>query len=230
MVAVAITSSTPRAFVRARIAIAAAAASILVAMLCYPGGTALDRSTSGFQVTGNFMSDLGMTVAYDGRTNYLGAACFVAGMLALIVGIGGLLPTLIARYSTTTAARWLVRGAAVAGLGVCLLFAGVAFTPENRVMDLHVWFTVGAFRLFPVVTALLAAAAYQSAGVSRRAGALWIVLTLCLAAYVVNLGWGPSTGTAAGLAWHVIAQKLIATAVLAVLLVQTWAHDNFVRQ
>ena len=61
-------------FVRSRLAALVALILGAGAMARYPGGTPLDHTTERYSFSRNFLSDLGMTVAYDGRANLLGAA------------------------------------------------------------------------------------------------------------------------------------------------------------
>ena len=63
---------------------ALAAAMCVTAMLLYPGGTPLDRAASGYSLTQNFLSDLGMTTSYGGGSNRGGATLFVFSILALV--------------------------------------------------------------------------------------------------------------------------------------------------
>ena len=59
-------------FARARWVAAIAAVLSLLLMWQYPGGTSLNARTVGYSPAQNFLSDLGMTVAYNGRANGLG--------------------------------------------------------------------------------------------------------------------------------------------------------------
>ena len=113
-------------------------------MLRYPGGTPLDETTTRYSPLRNFLSDLGMTVSYSGQPNRLGALLFVAGLLCLIAGAALLLLEFIRLCSTPARARRFARAAGAIALASCLAFVGVAFTPENRVMSLHVDFTLWA--------------------------------------------------------------------------------------
>ena len=199
-------------FTVARWAVAIALALALGSMLLYPGGTLLDRSSPGYSASHNFLSDLGMTVAYAGQTNSVGALLFVLALVTVVLGLGGCLVGFIRLYSDAPRARRLARAAGVVGILVCSAFVGVAVTPENRVMALHVRFTLFAFRIFPLLSALLALASLYSSGVPRRVAVTWAVLTAILAAYVVVLGWGPSPRTVDGLVFQVAAQKIVALA------------------
>src|SRR5207302_10921367 len=104
------------------------------------------------------LSDLGATVTYGGARNYLGATLFVLSLGLGVAGFGACLVGLTRLYAVTPTARRLVRAAAAVGAVVCVMFLGVALTPEDRLLGWHVWFACWAFRLFPVVALLIAIA------------------------------------------------------------------------
>jgi hypothetical protein len=190
--------------------IGVAAAAVLGSMLVYPGGTFHDPSTHRYSLFNNFLSDLGMTVAHDGRSNSLGALLFVLGLIVIVIGLGMALVRLVRLYSGSPAARPYAGAAAVVGLLVCLAFAGVALTPENKLLDLHIWLTLFAFRVFPVASLLFVFASLRSELFPRRMAIAWASLTVVLTAYVIMLGWGPDVATDAGLTVQVAAQKIVA--------------------
>jgi hypothetical membrane protein len=206
----------------ARRAIAVATLLALVAIARYPGGTMLDHSASGYSFFHNFLSDLGMTLAHDGQPNALGSTLFILSLCILVAGVGGCLVGLVRLYSESPRSRAFARVAGVVGLVVCASFVGVAITPENRMLGLHVKFTLFAFRVFPIVTLLLAFATLASDQFPRRLAVAWALLTVALAAYVVVLTWGPGPKTPEGLIIQVTAQKIIA-----VVSVSTFVYLSF---
>jgi hypothetical protein len=208
-------------FRRGQVASAIAVALAVVAIASYPGGTSRDHSTVGYTFIQNFLSDLGMTVAYDGSPNRLGAACFVSSIVLLVVGLGGSVAGFFRQYSANPRSRGLARGAAIVAVLVCLAFIGVAVTPENLVMGLHVQLTYFAFRSFLVSATLftLAARVYEPA--ATRVWAAWTLLTVALAVYVWIQTWGPRTSDPGGLEVQVIAQKVIAIVAIVVLLYES---------
>lgn len=212
-------------FARGRQATLIATALALLAMLSYPGGTLLDHSTHRYHLFQNFLSDLGMTVAYDGRANGIGALLFVASLTTLVFGLGGALLGFVRLY-TSSRARPFVRAAMTLGVIVALSFLGVAVTPENRVLDLHVRLTFFAFRVFPLVPLLLAIASRRDARIPKRLTTGWIVLTVVLSVYVVVLGWGPDLTTVGGLTTQVVSQKLVAFLAISILFVQSLEADR----
>ncbi len=204
---------------RAQWTVTAAAAIAVAAAFRYPGGTALDTTTPGYSLSRNFLSDLGMTVAYNHEPNRLGAAFFVVSLLLLVVGLGSVVGV-IARFLALDAEsrRW-ARLAAVALLAVCVAFAGVAVTPENRLMILHVGFTQWAWRIAPAVALFLGFASRHNARLRRRAALAWFGAALLLGAYATLLSWGPSVAQPDGLLVQVIAQKAATVVVIASLLI-----------
>ena len=212
-------------FLRARWTAALATLAALVAMLLYPGGTARDHATVGYRIAGNFLSDLGMTVAYDGRPNRAGAALFISSIALLVIGLGGALIGFVTLYGRHQRARRFAWAAVALGALACICFIGVAFTPENSAMAAHVAFTLAGFRILPLVTLFLALAARAArAGdaasatfeAASRATKAWSALTAVLAVYVVMLQGGAWTDTAAGFTALVIAQKVVVIVMLSV--------------
>jgi hypothetical membrane protein len=203
------------AFTRARWAALVATILAIVSGFRYPGGTFNDHSTRGYSFFHNFLSDLGMTVAHDGEPNRLGAVLFTTALLLLVVGIGGSLVGLVRLHSATPRARPFARIAGVVGIVVCLCFAGVAFTPENRVLGLHIIMTKAAFRLFPLVPLFLFAASLRFGAFPAGVRVAWLFLTVMLAGYVWVLDFGPRVSAPGGLVTQVTAQKIITITVVA---------------
>jgi hypothetical membrane protein len=185
---------------------------VLLAMVQYPGGTSINAGTIGYTFDQNFLSDLGMTVAYNGRPNHPGSTLFLASLCAMVIGLGSALWHMIQRYLAMAASRSAARAAWAATIVVCLAFVGVAFTPEDRVMEWHVQFTLLTFRLAPLVPCMLAIAASRAGHNTRRAAIGWATLTVVMVAYLLLLMFGPATTTEHGLRAMVLAQKLTTVA------------------
>lgn len=216
-------------FGRGRQATAVAVALALLAMLQYPGGTPLDPSTSRYQLFQNFLSDLGMTVSYSGQRNGLGASLFIASLTLLVFGLGGCLVGFVRLYRSPRG-RLFARAALFAGVVVSISFLGVAFTPENRLFGLHVWFTFFAFRVFPVVPLLFLLATLFEEQRTPRFARGWVALTLGLIAYAIVMNWGPPVGTPGGLTTQVVAQKLVSIFATALIFAQSIEADRLAAQ
>jgi len=103
-------------------------------MACYPGGSWLDRHTSGHAFWGNFFCDLTQPVALNGAPNTLGSWLAQAAMLTLaaaFVPFWRLLPTLF------QGDRRLGAAVRVFGLVSALGLVLVPLTPSTRLGALH---------------------------------------------------------------------------------------------
>lgn len=197
-------------------------------MLIYPGGTLREPSTHGYSLSQNFLSDLGSTVTFAGQSNSIGALLFASSLAILVLGWGAALLGFVRLFSESPAARNVGRAAAAVGALVCVCFLGVALTPENRLLSLHVQATLFAFRLFPLVTLLLMLATLRSGTFPLRAVVAWAVLTCVLAGYVAVLQWGPRITTDRGLTIQVVAQKIVTFTALLIMVYQSYEADRVV--
>ena len=187
-------------------------------MARYPGGMPHDHSQVGYSFTRNFLSDLGMTVAYNGVSNRLGAALFIASLLTLVAGLGSSLAAIIHTLTPERTSRGWATLAAFLGLLACAAFAGVAVTPENHVMAIHVAFTLWAWHVVAAVPVLLGIATFKSTRFDRRAPIAWAVTALLLGLYcwMITVHFDLSTPTA--FKTQVVAQKIATVVIIAGLL------------
>lgn len=186
----------------------------------------MDASTAGYSLTRNFFSDLGMTIAYNGQANRIGAILFVVALMLLIVGMGSMVGFTVLFLTSDTSSRLWARLATASLVAVCVAFAGVAFTPENRAMGLHVGFTQWAWRISPAVALLLGVASKRNARLRRRAAVAWFSTACFLGVYAVLLSRGPSVNHPDGLVVQVIAQKAASVVVIAAVLVAVHEVDR----
>src|SRR5258708_6886903 len=140
-----------------RLALVGAVVLTGASIALYPGGTFLDGSTRGYSFAHNFLSDLGSTAALNYQRNLTGAILFGLAVVLAVFTLGACTVATVRVLSSATVARAFARFAAAAAVLVCVGFLGVAVTPEDRLMGLHLAFAVVANHSFPVVTTLLAA-------------------------------------------------------------------------
>lgn len=200
-----------------RIALMVAVALTGTSMMLYPGGTFLDESTHGYSFTHNFLSDLGGSVAFNYQGNMVGAVLFGSAMLLGVFALGACIVASVRVLSAIAPARPFARLAAAAAVLVCGGYLVVAVTPQDRAMGLHQAFSLTAVHAFPVLTMLLAAATMRDDRLRRRATVGWVVLSLVLAGFLAVGHFGPGVESEHGLTVQVLAQKLMASAAILVL-------------
>ena len=181
-----------------------------IAMLLYAGGTWFDASPHHFEITGNFLSDLGTTRALSGRTNYPSSVLFFIALAttgaALILFSQAWRGFAFERGRAT----WAGHTSMVLGTLSGLAFIGVAITPWNLWLDLHNLFVISAFGLLMLYVAAMTWLMARNGIRGLRLGlnALYLVV---IVGYVALAVFGPRIGEH-GLRVQVIGQKIVAYA------------------
>ncbi len=204
------------------LSLAFAVATAVASGVLYPGGTSRDPSTSGYSLATNYLSDLGMTVAYNGAHNVAGAALFFVscacfGAAALLVG----------RRPAAASSGWPGRLTGAVGWGIAVLFLLTGLTPKNLLHHVHNAVSNGAFILL-----LLLWLCFLVGGLGGRVLAGRVVGSRVLGAvmagfsllYLVVLFSSPPIPLPEAWALQVVAQKAIVTITWLGLLVASMIH------
>lgn len=201
----------------------------LGAMLVYPGGTALDAHSRGYEFAFNFFSDLGRTVARDGSPNPVASKLFFAALAGAGVALGVFFLA-FARFFWDGLAQRIATGLGVAfGLLSALYFVGIALYPANLHPREHVHCVFAAFRAFPLAVLCFSLSMSLSRFYSRRG--LWVfgAFTLVLVAYLSLITIGPPTDSPAGLMVQSLGQKAVVYASLGAVAAQSWLASRHLK-
>ena len=212
--------SPPGVFRLTRWAIAWFVLATAIAMVLFPGGTYLDRDARGYSFFGNFLSDLGMLVAWGGQSNHAGAALFIVSELILVLTLVLFFKAAVGVYSPGSPRRLATAGA-ITGLVCCAAFMGAAVLPADRFLAAHIQAAILAFRASMIAFVLFTIATARDPRFSRTAAAAWAMLTVVMVAYVGVIEWGPRPRTAFGLTFQVTAQKIVVAVLLGVIAIQS---------
>ena len=104
------------------------------ALVLYPGGTWLDRTSIGASLLGNFLCDLTQPVSLSGVANPVGSRLAQCGMLCFAAALTGILWLVPRHFADGARARFLNRG--VAPLAV-ISFVAVPLTPSEQFGSVH---------------------------------------------------------------------------------------------
>ena len=223
---------TRAAFSLALLACAAFVVLTALAMLFYPGGTALDDKSVGYHFWFNFFSDLGRTRARNGAANPVAAPMFKAALsaagaaLAIFhLGLARVLWASAPRRALPADCALMALGASGALAGAC--FVGVALSPANLQPHFHAVYVVWAFRFF-LLSSILSGAIVRKRPAFPRA-LVWLVgaFALLLFAYLLLIWRGPSPATELGLAVQATSQKIIVYAAVLCVAAQSWVMRKF---
>jgi hypothetical protein len=119
---------------RTTLALLAVAGALLGAsMAVYPGGTWMDRTTSGYRFWENFFCDLQQPVALNGVSNPVGSRLGQLGMLALFAAWIPLWTRVVVLLPGERYATWTYRLGILASVAAC----AIPLLPSSRWGSLH---------------------------------------------------------------------------------------------
>ena len=182
---------------------------VAAAMVLYAGGNYWDPQAPRYELTHNFLSDLGMTHTWSGRPSYASSALFFIALAS--VGIGLIRFASVWRQFAHARGRSAFAGRASAALGIAsgLAFVGVACTPFDLALMWHNAFVLAAFGLLlGYVIALTVVMANN--GASSVQNALNVAYVALVLGYVALIFFGPRLNTPDGHQIQVIGQKIVA--------------------
>ena len=179
------------------------------AMATYTGGTWFDPATTRYELTGNFLSDLGTTHAFSGHTNYVSSVLFLIALSTIGAAIIGF--AWAWRGFAFGLGRARVAGIASQVLGTAsgLAFIGIAVTPWDLALAAHNRFVVAAFSLLLGYVVCLTIAMWRN-GIARVRVAVNLAYLALVLGYVAIILFGPRLDTPSGHLVQVTAQKLVA--------------------
>lgn len=181
------------------------------AMFFYAGGTWWDPGTSRYELTHNFLSDLGMTRTFSGHTNYISSVMFTLALASLGIALVAFAWSWRGFAFAQGRARGAGHASALLGTLCGIAFTGVGLTPFDRLLDAHNIFVLTGFSLLPIYIGLLAFLMWRNElrGILVPATLVYFVFVV---GYVLLIFFGPRLGTPHGHMVQVVGQKIIATA------------------
>jgi hypothetical protein len=210
---------TLEALTFARWAITVALALFVMAMLLYPGGTAHDPLTHGYAFFRNFGSDLGRTVALNGRSNRESQIVSTLGSVLLMLGIVAGGAGVAAVYSASPVRRVWARAAVVVGFLATSSVLAASLIPANLDPLLHRQLARWGFDIAPLGPLFFAFATARDERFPIGVAFGWMLLTLVLASFITIRV--PITSDT-GLVIQVTAQKIVFITIAATFLYESY--------
>lgn len=185
-------------------------AMTLLAMYFYPGGTIGNPEASQYIFTENFFSDLGRTQDFEGNSNSISRGLFTTSLMfqgVVVILFFYALPALFPKDSKTK--KWMLLMSflgMLSGAG----FIGVAHTPWDLGLPIHVFFVNMAFRALLLATILMLVRIYKTSYFPNIYGHVLSLVCLVLFAYVLLLVFGPAPeASRQGLIIQATSQKVV---------------------
>jgi hypothetical protein len=198
---------------------------VTIAMVIYPGGNHADGLARHYQLSMNFLSDLGATRAWSGATNYVSCALFCTALTTIGAALIAFAWSWRRFAFANGRAVWAGRASAIFGTLCGAGFIGIAVVPYNLALTAHNSFVLAAFASLAcyVASLSLVMAANRAQHLHVVVNATYLVVVL---GYVALVVLGPHLDSESGFRTQVIGQKLV---VLASMLHITWLTTQVVR-
>ena len=201
----------------------------VASLLLYPGGTYLDRSARGYSFFHNFLSDAGMTVAFNGQPNPVGSACAMAASPLAVVALLCCAAGLIRVYSSSQSQRRMSLVAGALLLLSCIGWVGAVLSPPNRSALLHMRFGMLALGASAAAVLSLAVATVRDERLPRAVPLAWVAAGIMMPALLSARWWGPTVTTDGALMFYAIMQKVVIFGSVGILIFQSHAANGAVR-
>ncbi len=193
----------------------------IIAMLCYSGGTYLDHLTPGYSFTQNFFSDLGRTISFAGKINYLSSQ--LSNMSMILAGGIFILFYFHTQKVFINRSNWVPAfiGSIFGILGGFSLI-GVGLSPANLYLDLHIIFATWLFRFFFLASICYSLVIFLQSNFEKKYALGYIVFAISILLYIFVSELGPDPkGNQFALTFQVISQKIILFVFMTAIYIQT---------
>jgi hypothetical protein len=181
----------------------------ILAMVFYPGGTSIDRYKIGYSFFENFFSDLGMARTYSGEPKALSLWLFASALVLVGIALIIFFPLLASCFSTSGIERTSSRIGSSAGILAGFACIGIAATPWDLYLMMHLMFvSILSFGLL-VVLICHSIAIFRSKRYPNSYAWAFMAYAGILAIYIGLMMMGPDIETLAGLRMMATSQKII---------------------
>ena len=170
----------------------------VLAMIFYPGGTLSDAEKSGYSFLENFFSDLGMVRTHAGEPNALSASLFASALVLVGLVLMLFFLLLYTYFPEPSRAKNLSKAGTIAGVISGISCIGIALTPWDRFLEMHMIFAYCLSLSFLAVALLYSAAILRNPAYSNAYAILFIAYFAVLLMFVVLMVLGPDPESAAG--------------------------------
>ena len=205
----------------------------IIAMLMYPGG-AVDNKLSlnqegaqiGYSFFKNFFSDLGQTISHSGNSNFF--SCFLFNNSLIVIGVCFFM--LFYKISNVFDENIIISKIGMTcGMLSGLCYVGVALTPSNLYLDMHIIFAEWIFRFLFVGSFIYSILIFKTKDFDNKYAYSFILFSIMVLAYIYvsqfylrDVRIYPQDLSA-----HVISQKLIAFWILISIYIYSRGLDKY---
>ncbi len=199
----------------------------VIGMRLYPGGTIHNPDSDNYQLAHNFFSDLGRAVAHNGLQNFHSSLIFNLTLLLIGTTFCIFYFAMSSLFKDTKLNLILSNLGAIFGLLSGLSFIGVALTPSDLNLGLHVFFANSIFRMALGTSLCFGIVIVRTSIFPSRYAVGYFLFSIALIIYIAVGEYGPSARESEiAMVFQVVAQKIIVLIFLFSVVYQTFGFSK----
>ena len=158
-----------------------------VAMLFYAGGTIANPNSPGYDFFSNYNSDLGLTVAYSGKSNFISLIIYTINNTIYVVSLMIFFVALYHFFSEGSKDKWMALLGIISGIFVGIGLLGAVFTPWDVYTELHEMFTYISFTSIIFIVIFFALAIYLNEEYPNKYCYIHLVYLVIVVLFIIVL-------------------------------------------
>jgi hypothetical membrane protein len=170
----------------------------ILAMIVYSGGTSGDAERTEYSCLDNYFSDLGMVRTYRGEPNTLSCPLFASALVLVGLVLMLFFPLLSTCFPEPLLGQSLSRAGTTAGIVSGISCVGIALTPWDRFLEMHMFSAYCLSLSFLAVALLYSAAILRNPAYPNGYAVVFIVYFVVLLMFVTLMVLGPDPESSTG--------------------------------
>ena len=204
--------------------------SLIISIFTYPGSSHFFPESNGYDLSLNFLSDLGRTLTYTGQHNYISSVTFTFATFFIFIGLSTYFLSFQGIMIKNKVSHFFAILGSIAGLLCGAAFLGIGLTPDNLYHEWHMHFVHFGFRMFLLVMILHSVSIfYNQIDFSKISIVVYLFFGLILSFYIYLMNWGPGIDHLEGFMLNVIMQKVTVLGLAASVYIQSILLRNHQR-
>ena len=193
----------------------------IASIVLYPGSTFRDHLTLDYSFTQNFLSDLGRTLTFSGKINFLSSQLF---NMSLVLA-GGIFVRFYLHVQTvfnSDKQKILAFIGSFFGILGGISLAGVGLTPADLYLDLHIICANWLFRFMFVASLFYTIVIFRHPTFENKYAGGYLIFSITILIYILISELGPEPKVSHfALVLQVVSQKIILLIFMLAIYIQT---------
>ena len=193
-----------------------------LSMHFYPGGTYHNPKTSGYSFELNVFSDLGYSIAHNGKPNQISKMLFSSGMAIAAISLLLFFTWTERLLAKTTISRPLLIAGRLSCFPTAIFLIGIGLAPADLTPNIHAFFVTHAFIFLTFSNGILAFRLLLEKQFPKIYAFLYVTYVSLIILFSAFLIMGPDINQYSGLTTPALGQKFIIYTSILVVAIQSW--------